>query len=86
MSSVKDADRASIRGYCDIIIISILSSRGVALGLKQRGGITQLLERATKKPGAVQYNTIQLYCQVSIQLHEECFVVPSTLITHSLQS
>ena len=33
-----------------------------------------------------QYNTTQLYCQVSIQLHKECFVVPSTLITHSLQS
>ena len=31
-------------------------------------------------------NTIQLYCQVSIQLHEECFVVPSSLITHSHQS
>ena len=28
--------------------------------------------------------TIQLDCQVSIQLHEECFVVPSTLVTHSL--
>ena len=26
-------------------------------------------------------STIQLYCQVSIQLHEECFVVPSILIT-----
>ena len=36
----------------------------------------------------IQYNTIQLYCQVSIQLHEECFVVPSTLITcmYPLQS
>ena len=34
-----------------------------------------------------RYNTIiQLYCQVSIQFHEECFVVPSTLITHSLPS
>ena len=32
------------------------------------------------------YNTIQVYCQVSIQLHEECCVVPSTLMTHSLQS
>ena len=31
-------------------------------------------------------NTIQRYCQVSVQLHEECFVVPSALITHSLQS
>ena len=29
--------------------------------------------------------TIQLYCQVSIQLYEECFVVPSTLITPSFQ-
>ena len=27
------------------------------------------------------HNTIQLYCQVSIQLPQECFVVPSTLIT-----
>ena len=26
-------------------------------------------------------NTIQLYRQVSIQLHQECFVVPGTLIT-----
>ena len=39
----------------------------------------------------VLYNTIQYavqynYCPVSIQLHGECFVVPSTLITHSLQS
>ena len=32
------------------------------------------------------FYTIQLYCQVSLQLHEECFVVPSTLITHSLQT
>ena len=31
-------------------------------------------------------DTIELYCQVSVQLHEECFVVPGTLITHSLQS
>ena len=30
--------------------------------------------------------TIQLYCQVSIQLHDKCFVVPGTLISHSLQS
>ena len=28
--------------------------------------------------------TVQLYCQVSIQLVEECFVVPGTLIIHSL--
>ena len=34
----------------------------------------------------IQSNTIQLYLQVSIQFHEECVVVPSTLITHSLQS
>ena len=26
---------------------------------------------------------IHFYCQVSVQLHKECFVVPSTLITHS---
>ena len=30
--------------------------------------------------------TLQLYCQVSIQLLKECFVMPSTLITHSRQS
>ena len=30
-------------------------------------------------------DTTQLYFQVSIQLHWECFVVPSTLITHSRQ-
>ena len=34
----------------------------------------------------VQCNTIQLYCQVSVQLHLEFFVVLSTLITHSHQS
>ena len=34
----------------------------------------------------LSFNTIQLYCQVLIQLHEECFVVPSSLITHSHQS
>ena len=31
----------------------------------------------------IQYITIRLYCQVSIQSHEECFVVQSTLITQS---
>ena len=30
--------------------------------------------------------TIQLYCQVSMQLHKECFVVPGTLFTHSHQT
>ena len=28
------------------------------------------------------FNTVQVYCQVSVQLHEECFVVPSTQTWH----
>ena len=40
----------------------------------------------TKHWNTIQYNTIQLYCQVSIQLHEECFVVPSTQTSRQLST
>ena len=34
-----------------------------------------------------QYSTVQLYCKVSTQLHWECFVVPSTLMSrHTFMS
>ena len=37
---------------------------------------------SVRVPVTVRNNTIQLYCQVSIQFHKECFMVPGTLITH----
>ena len=32
------------------------------------------------------FYSLQLYCQMSIHFHYECFMVPNTLITHSHQS
>ena len=37
--------------------------------------------RQKKTKTKTTYYTVQLYCQVSIQLHKECFAVSSTLIT-----
>ena len=63
---------------CIIIIIIIITEHVRLEGGFKREGDTDARNQSVPLP-CYTYNTIQLYCQVSIQLHEECFVVPSDL-------